>query len=437
MTNNILIKNIKLVNPATGFDGITDILIENGIISKIENNIFDDGSNDLTKKTEVDGFKIIDGTSLTAIPGLVDEHVHYRDPGFTHKEDIYTGAKAAIAGGFTSIVLMGNTNPKTDNTETIKYVIEKGKETGINIHTVGTVTKELKGLELTDMDELLNAGAIGFSDDGIPIMDAELLRKALVKAKELNVPVSLHEENPEFITNNGINSDVAKKLGYVGSPREAEISMIERDVQIAIETGADLNIQHISTKEGVEIIRNARKKALNIHAEATPHHFTLTEEAVEKYGTYAKMNPPLRKEEDRMAIIEGIKDGTIEIIATDHAPHSVDEKKKPLTEAPSGIIGLETSLSLGITELVKKGYLSLNTLVERMTVGPAKLYHLENEIASIQVGRNADICIFDENAEWIPGENGYKSKSENTPFTGWKLFGKIKYTICKGKIYEN
>lgn len=417
----MLIKNTRLINPATGFDDITDILIDGDTIKEISKNI---------KSNETE---IIDGTGLTVFPGLVDEHVHFRDPGFTHKEDIYTGAKAAAAGGFTTIILMGNTKPCTDNEETIKYVINKGKETDINIHTVGTITKDLKGKELTDMEALKNAGAAGFSDDGIPIMDEELLRKAFTVAKSLDMPVSLHEEDPSFITNNGVNAgSVAEKLGIKGSPREAEISLIKRDVEIALETGVSLNVQHISTKEGVEIIRQARKRGLNIHAEATPHHFTLTDEAVLKHGTLAKMNPPLRKEEDRLAIIEGLKDGTIEIIATDHAPHSKDEKNKPITEAPSGILGLETSLALGITELVKKGYLTLNELADKMTVSPAKLYHMEDKIASVEVGRKADLCIFDENEKWVVTE--YKSKSENSPFTGMELTGKVKYTICNGKV---
>lgn len=418
----MLIKNIRLVNPATNYDEITDILISGEKILEIGSNI-----------TAENGEEIIDGKGLIAAPGLMDEHVHFRDPGFTYKEDIYSGAKAAAAGGFTTIVLMGNTKPATDNKDTIEYVINKGRETDINIYTVGTVTKELKGKEMTDMSALKCAGAVGFSDDGIPIMDEELLRSAFIKAKELKAPVSLHEENPEYITNNGINAgDIAEALGIVGSPRKAEISMIERDVKIALETGVELNIQHISTKEGVEIIRKARAEGKNVHAEATPHHFSLTEHAVLDHGTLAKMNPPLRTESDRMAIIEGLKDGTIEIIATDHAPHSPEEKSRAITEAPSGIIGLETSLSLGITELVNKGYLTINQLIEKMTVGPAKLYNMEDVTASIEAGRQADIVIFDDKEKWIPRK--YKSKSCNTPFTGVELTGKVKYTICKGKV---
>ena len=416
------ISNVRLVNPATGFDDVTDILIENGKIKKIAKDI----------KTDLE-VELIDGTGLVCAPGLVDVHVHFRDPGFTHKEDIFTGTRAAVAGGFTSIVLMANTKPAVDNVETIQYVLDKCLKTDINIHTVANVTKGLKGEELTDFEVLKNAGAVGLSDDGIPIMDEKLLREAFIKAKELELPVSLHEENPEYITNNGINAGaIAEVLGIGGSKREAEISLISRDIEIAKETGVDVNIQHISTAEGVELVREARKAHKNVHAEATPHHFTLTEDAVLEHLTLAKMNPPLRLEEDRQAIIAGLKDGTIEIIATDHAPHAKEEKALELTKAPSGIIGLETSLALGITELVDKGYLTINELIERMTVGPAKLYHMEKEIASVEEDRFADMVIFDPNEKFKIEK--FKSKSQNSPFKGYELKGKVKFTICKGKV---
>ena len=421
----MLIKNVRLVDPYTNFDAVTDILISDGKITEISNNISSDDD------------EIIDGTGLTAAPGLIDVHVHFRDPGFTHKEDIYTGAKAAAAGGYTTIVLMANTNPTVDNEETLSYIINKGKETDINIHTVANVTMGMKGKEMTDMPYLYEKGAVGFSDDGIPIMDTELLKEAFIQAKNLNVPVSLHEEDPNLITNNGINAgEVSEVLGIGGSPKDAEITMIKRDVEIAKETGVALDVQHISTAEGVEIIREARKTHKNIHAEATPHHFTLTEHAVLDYGTNAKMNPPLRTEKDRLAIIKGLQDGTIEIIATDHAPHAKEEKAREITQAPSGILGLETALPLGITELVKKNYLSINELIKKMTVGPATLYGFEDIYASVSVGRNADIVLFDENEDFTITR--FKSKSSNSPFTGRTLTGKVKYTICNGKvIYKN
>ena len=423
----MIIKNIRVINPATEYDDIADIAIKGDKIEAIGHNLQGYEDDEL----------VIDGTGYICSPGLIDVHVHFRDPGFTHKEDIISGAKAAAAGGFTTVVLMANTKPCVDNIETLEYVINKGMDTDINVYTVANVTKGLKGEELTDFNILKLKGAAGLSDDGIPIMDEDLLKEAFIKAKELELPVSLHEENATLITNNGINAGaVSKELGIKGSPREAEITMIKRDVEIAKETGVDLNIQHISTKEGVEIIREARKTHKNIHAEATPHHFTLTEEAVLKHLTLAKMNPPLRLEEDRRAIIEGLKDGTIEIIATDHAPHAKEEKEQEITKAPSGIIGLETSLALGITELVDKGYLTINELIEKMTVGPAMLYHLEDKLASLEQGRQADLVIFDPNESFAIEK--FKSKSQNSPFKGTSLKGKIKYTICNGKVvYED
>ena len=418
----MIIKNIRLINPMTEFDDIVDIVIKDEKIDKIGSNLEDN-----------DDKQEIDGEGLICAPGLIDVHVHFRDPGFTHKEDIYTGAKAAAAGGFTTVVLMGNTKPSVDNVDTLNYVLKKGEETDINVLSVGNVTIGMKGEKLTDFNALKEAGAAGLSDDGIPIMDESLLKEAFIKAKELDLPVSLHEENPEFIKNNGINAGkISEKLGIGGSPRDAEIFMIKRDIEIAKETGVDLNIQHISTKEGVEMIREARKTHRNIHAEATPHHFSLTEDAVLEFGTHAKMNPPLRLEEDRQAIISAIKDGTIEIIATDHAPHAKDEKNQEITKAPSGILGLETALPLGITELVDKGYLEYSDLIDRMSVGPAKLYHIESEAGSVAEGRKADLVIFDPKESFIIEE--FKSKSQNSPFKGIKLNGKIKYTICNGKV---
>lgn len=419
----MIIKNIRIVNPATKMDEIADILIENDIIKNI--------GKELSIVDESD--TVIDGTGLVCVPGLVDVHVHFRDPGFTHKEDIETGSRAAAAGGFTTVILMANTKPTVDNVDTLGYVLEKCKKEDINVYTVANVTKGMKGVELTDFKKLIGMGAVGVSDDGIPIMDTEILKEAFLQAKALNVPISLHEENPDLITNNGINAGrISDVLDIAGSPREAEISMISRDIEIAEETGVDVNIQHISTKEGVELIRQARKTHKNIHAEATPHHFTLTEEAVLEHLTLAKMNPPLRLESDRKAIIEGLKDGTIEIIATDHAPHSKEEKAQEITKAPSGIIGLETSLALGITELVNKGQLTLMELIEKMTVGPARLYYMDDKIGSIEPLRKADLVIFDENESFTIDK--FKSKSQNSPFKGHELKGKVKYTICNGRI---
>jgi dihydroorotase len=418
----MLIRNGLVIDPANAVKKKMDILINDGKITGIS----EPGSYIGTIEGD-----IIDAQGCVVAPGLVDVHVHFRDPGFTYKEDIETGAKAALKGGFTSVVLMANTKPPVDNVETLEYVISKGKTTDLNVYTCATVTKGMKGQELTDMDDLLGGGAVGFTDDGIPIMDEELMTKAMEKAAKLNVPISLHEENPTLITNNGVNRGKASQYFKIGgSPREAEVSLVERDLEIALKTGAILNIQHISTKEGVELVRNAKRRGNNIHAEATPHHFSLTEDAVIKFGTLAKMNPPLREEADRLAIVEGLRDGTIDIIATDHAPHSIDEKQKAITEAPSGIIGLETALALGITNLTSKGEISEERLIECMSLNPARMYGLK--AGTLSIGADADIVIFNPNETYIPQE--YASKSSNSPFTGMELKGKVKYTIVKGEV---
>ena len=430
----MLIENGMVIDPANGIKKQASILIKEGKIAKIIEN-----------QQELDALQInscdrINALGCIVAPGLVDVHVHFRDPGFTHKEDIETGAKAALRGGFTSVVLMANTNPVVDNAETLTYVLEKGKKTDLKVYTCATVTKGMSGKELTDMELLFAKGAVGFTDDGKPILDTMILEQALKKAAALKVPVSLHEENPAYIQNNGVNAGTAAEYFKIaGSPREAEISMIERDLQIALETGAILNIQHISTKEGVALVREAKRKAAelgfnNIHAEATPHHFSLTQDAVLAYGTIEKMNPPLREEADRQAVIEGLKDGTIDMIATDHAPHSEEEKARSITEAPSGIVGLETALALGITNLVDTGYLSIEILIERMSTAPARLYKLS--AGTLSEGAPADLVIFNMGASWTV--ETFLSKSSNSPFVGQTLKGMVKYTIVDGKVvYTN
>lgn len=424
------IKNGLVVDPANGMEEVADVFIENGKIVKIVRE--KDKSEEIRESNTMDD-TWINAQGCIVAPGLVDVHVHFRDPGFTYKEDIETGAKAALKGGFTSVVLMANTKPAVDNAQTLQYVINKGKDTDLRIYTCAAVTKELGGKELTDMKMLYENGAVGFTDDGIPIMDEKLMEAAMCEVSSLGVPISLHEENPQYIINNGINKGAASDyFGIGGSPREAEISLIQRDIEIATRTGAILNIQHISTKEGVELVRQVKlkKSGKNIHAEATPHHFSLTQEAVIKHGTLAKMNPPLREESDRQAIIEGLQDGTIEIIATDHAPHSAEEKKKPLTQAPSGIIGLETALSLGITNLVNKNQLALSKLISCMSYNPAKMYGLN--AGTLSIGANADLVIFAPNDSWVVED--FESKSDNSPFIGETLQGVVKYTIVGGKI---
>lgn len=420
----MLLKSGFLINPHTQTQENTDIRVENGLISQIGKNL-----------SALPEEKIIDLSGLTVAPGLIDTHIHFRDPGLTYKEDLHTGALAAAKGGFTSVICMANTKPTVDSVETLKDILTRAKNEKIHIYQTASVSKGLKGEVLNDFDALKEAGACGFTDDGIPLLDETFCCHAMEKAASLHMPISLHEEDKKFISNNGINAGkVSQKLGINGSPAIAEEVMVARDCMLALHTNAPVVIQHISSANSVALVRLAKELGADIHAEATPHHFTLTEEAVLTYGTLAKMNPPLRTEKDRLAIITGLKDNTIDLIATDHAPHSKEEKNKPLTDAPSGITGLETSLGLGITNLVKTGYLSLMELLEKMTWNPAALYHLPG--GSIEEGAPADMVIFDPEERWTA--DTFLSKSSNTPFKGMNLYGKIHYTICNGNIiYED
>lgn len=423
----LLIKNAYMLDPESGYEGDADILVENGRIKKLYK-----GFTGMVDESLFENLEVIDADGFYVAPGLVDVHVHFRDPGFLYKEDIETGAKAAAKGGFTTVVLMANTKPIVDNEETLSYVLEKGKTTDIHVETCCSVSKEFKGQELCDYELLLEKGAVGFTDDGIPLLDEALVTEAMTQLAKLQVPISLHEEDPNLITNNGINRGVASEyFGIGGSPREAEVTMVARDIEIAKKTGAVVNIQHISCKETADMIRKAKAEGFtNIHGEATPHHFTLTEEAVMKYGTMAKMNPPLRTKEDKEAIIAAIKDGTLDIIATDHAPHSEEEKAKAITEAPSGILGLETAFALGVGELVEKNDMPLIDLIERMSYAPAKMYKLD--AGYIRENGPADFIIFDPNEFWRVEK--FESKSQNSPFAGKMVLGKIKKTICNGKV---
>ena len=422
--NKVLIKNGKLINPATNFEGIVDISIQDGLIKEISPSISSD-------YFEYDD--IIDAKGMIVSPGLIDIHSHFRDPGFTQKEDLVSGAHAAAAGGYTTVILMANTNPKIDSIESLAYIQEKAKDCPINILQEAALTIDFKD-RLVDMDLLHKAGAAGFTNDGVPVMNTKTLRDAMLKAAQLDTVIALHEEDNSLIDNHGINAGpIADKLGLKGAPRVSEDIMVARDCMLALETGACIDIQHISSGNAVDFIRYAKSIGVKVFAEATPHHFTLTEDNVLEYGVLAKMNPPLRSAEDRERIIAGLIDDTIEIIATDHAPHTADEKNVDFTKAPSGIIGLETALPLAVTELVMKNRLSMIHMLSKFTSNPARYYKLNK--GNIQVGKPADVCIFDPNQEYIV--EGFKSKSSNSPFLGRSLYGKVKYTIVGGDIVYN
>ncbi|MBQ8052708.1 MAG: dihydroorotase [Lachnospiraceae bacterium] len=418
----MMIRNSYLIDPASGTEGKRDILIDNGRVVKIERNLLPPA-----------GASVIDAGGMIVCPGLIDTHSHFRDPGFTYKEDLTTGAESAVKGGYTTIILMANTKPPVDSVPVLQDILERGRSLPVRLYSCANVTKGMAGKELADLASLADSGAAGFTDDGLPIMDSAVLRSALEIAKALGLPVSLHEEDKSLISENGVNGGgkAAAFLGLAGSPREAEYTLIARDVQIAAELDAPLCVQHISTAEGVDYVRRARRSHPCIHAEATPHHFSLTEDAVIARGTLAKVNPPLRTEEDRMAIIRGLQDGTIDIIATDHAPHAAAEKEKPFVQAPSGMIGLETALSLAVKNLVQPGHLTMMQMLACLTCNPADFYHLE--AGRLEPGAPADLTIFDPDEEWIvPSE--FASRSCNSPFIGDKLPGVVHYTIVGGEV---
>lgn len=406
----MIIKNGTILSPGSREELCLDLRITNGFISE------------MGTLAPQEGEEVLDAAGCIVAPGLVDVHVHFRDPGQTWKEDLHTGAMAAAAGGFTTVVCMANTVPTVDTPELLRDLTARAACEPIRIRFAAAVTKGLAGKELTDFEALASAGACGFTDDGIPLLDEKLTEKAMLRAKALGLPLSFHEEHPAFIEKSGTNRT---------APAIAEDIMVARDCMLALHTGACVEIQHISSANSVAMVRMAKSLGAKVYAEATPHHFSLTEEAVEIYGTYAKMNPPLRTEKDRQAIIEGLKDGTIDLIATDHAPHSTEEKhREDFFACPSGIIGLETSLALGITNLVRPGHLTMMQLMEKMSYQPSVLYGFDH--GSIVPGSTADLVIFNPEETFIAGN--YQSRSENTPFTGMELFGKVHYTICRGDI---
>ncbi|HFI0457612.1 TPA: dihydroorotase [Streptococcus suis] len=420
----LLVKNGRVLDPQSGLDRVCDVLIDGKKIVKIATSITEDVE------------QVIDATGLVVAPGLVDVHVHFREPGQTHKEDIHTGALSAAAGGFTSVVMMANTNPTISTVETLNEVLESAKKEAIHIYSVATITNQFDGQNLTDFPALLAAGAVAFSDDGIPLTNAGVLRQAMKLAKEHDCLISLHEEDPNLNGVLGLNEQVAEKHFHVcGATGVAEYSMVARDVMIAYETGARVHIQHLSKAESVKVVEFAQSLGANVSAEVAPQHFSRTEDLLLTKGANAKMNPPLRLERDRLAVIDGLKSGVISVIATDHAPHHADEKNvEDVTQAPSGMTGLETSLSLGLTHLVEEGHLTLVQLLEKMTINPAKLYGLN--AGYLAENGPADLVIFDPTADRVVTAE-FASKSANSPFIGDSLKGKVCYTISDGQVIFN
>ena len=417
----ILLKNGKVIDFATKINEKNDILIENGIITKIAKDILDNAD------------EIIDCTNLSIIPGMIDMHCHLREPGFEYKETIETGCKSAVKGGFTTICPMPNTNPTPDSAFILQKIINEAKRVNLcNVLPYGSVSKGEKGEELSNFEELKKAGAIAFSDDGMPVVNSKMMREAIIKADSLNTFVASHCEE-KSVSSGAINKGkVQESLGVEGVLPEAEEIMAAREIVISETNNVRAHICHISTETSVKMIRDAKKRGVKITCETCPHYFSFTVDEVLNSGTNAKMNPPLREEKDRQEIIKGLKDGTIDAIITDHAPHSEDEKNRDLSKAPNGIIGFETALSAIITNLVDKGLLTEFDMVRLTSYTPAKLLKIDRGI--LQEGKIADLTIFNPNEEFIYSKDMIVSKSKNTPFIGKKLKGKVKYTICNGYI---
>jgi dihydroorotase len=434
---NILIKNGHIVDPSHGIDRIGDVLIEEGKIKEIssQQSAVSNQNANSELQTPNSKLKIIDATGLFVLPGLVDMHVHLREPGFEYKETIKTGTMAAVKGGFTAICAMPNTNPVNDNSSVTDFIIRKAIQEGAcTVYPIGAITKGQKGEELAEIGIMHAEGCIAFSDDGRPVMSSLIMRRALEYSRTFNVPIISHCEDPN-ISESGVMNEglLSLKLGLKGVPSEAEDIMVARDIALAKLTNGRLHIAHVSTEGSVRLIREAKERGINVTAETCPHYFSITEDAVKGYNTNAKVNPPLRTEKDIEAIKQGLKDGTIDAIATDHAPHHKDEKLREFDQSPSGISGLETAVGLSL-RLVHEGVLTITQFVEKMTTNPAKILGLDK--GTLKVGSDADIVIVDMNKEYKVESEKFSSKGKNTPFDGWDLKGKTVITICKGKIYD-
>ena len=422
---SILIKNGRVIDPDTKRDGKFDVLIDDGKIKKVD------------EKIEEKAEEVIDAKGCYVMPGLIDMHVHLRDPGLTYKESVETGAKAAAQGGITTVVAMPNTKPVTDDRDRVAYVMHKAEMLApIHVLQTGTVTKGMAGKEVTDIAEMVQAGAPAITEDGKTVMDSGVYREAMKEAKKVGIPVLAHCEDINLVQGGVVNADAnMEALGLKGISNAVEDIIVARDIMLAAETGVHLHLCHCSTKGSVEMVRQAKAAGVSVSAEVCPHHFTLSTDDIKKPDANFKMNPPLRTKEDVEALREGLKADIMEVISTDHAPHSAEEKRKPMETAPFGIVGLETSVALTITELVDTGILTPMQMAEKMSYNPAKILGIDR--GSLAEGKPADVTIIDPEAEYVIDASKFASKGKNTPFDGRKVKGRVMATICDGKtVYQ-
>ncbi len=423
----LLIKNATVVH-SDRIEKNMNLFVENGVLTLMGSNI----------QQEAD--RVIDASGLYVLPGLVDAHCHLRDPGFEYKEDIASGTRSAAKGGFTSVACMPNTQPVVDNPTVVRYIMDKAQKEGIvNVYPIGSITKGLEGIELAEMGSMKEAGIVAVSDDGKPVMNGAVMKKALIYANQFNLPVISHCEDIDLADGGSMNEGTASTvMGLRGIPSAAEDVMVSRELLLSEYTHVPVHIAHVSTKTSVELIRQAKKRGVKVTAETCPHYFTLTEKACTGYDTHAKMNPPLRADEDLQAVVEGLKDGTLDIIATDHAPHHRDEKNREFDLAPNGIVGFETALPLSFTYLVEKGILTLPELVCKLAAKPAEILHLDK--GTITCGKAADLILADFDTEYAIDVSSFASKGKNSPYDGYKVKGRVMATLVGGKIvyeYEN
>ena len=419
----ILIKNGRVINPSENLDKVMDIFVEDGIIKEKAESI------------EKQADTVIDAAGCYVMPGLIDLHVHFRDPGLTYKEDIETGSKAAAKGGFTTVCCMPNTKPVVDNVETVKYIIEKGEKTGLtNVLPVGAVTKNMAGVEITDVEELKKAGICAISEDGKSVMNSGVYRKAMKNAAKANVPVLAHCEDINLVEGGVINlGDKSSELGVKGISNAVEDVIAMRDIMLAKETGATLHLCHCSTKDSVEMVKRAKEEGIKVTAEVCPHHFSMCSDDITSNDGNFKMNPPLRAREDMEALIKGLQDDIMDVISTDHAPHSAEEKAKDLEHAPFGIVGLETSVALTVTNLVKKGYLTPMQMAAKMSYNPAKVLGIPK--GTLDEGKIADITIINPDKEYTIDVNTFESKGKNTPLTVTKFQERLNIQFLTEKLF--